>query len=110
MKLTARTCLVAASILGSLVVHAALTACSSTSSTNAHADVPPSALSTCKKWQVQGFLPTTFTFKPLVVTNTDGTTSNSTFPTYDTFELPDGWEPVSGSEFGSITARKCVSQ
>jgi hypothetical protein len=107
MKTSPRTTLVVASLAGSLAVHAAVTACSST---KAEADVPASGASSCKKWQVQQVLPTGFDYTNVQYKNPDGTTGAVSLPYFQTADMPDGWEPYAASEFGAITVRRCVSQ
>jgi hypothetical protein len=108
-----RGILVMASLVGALVVHATMTACSndsagSTGTKKAHAQTPPAA-TPCTKWEVQGFLPTAFNFKSVNGTNPNGTPNPYSLPTFDAFALPDGWEPIGGGDLGAVIARHCLA-
>lgn len=101
---TSRTAFVFASLAGSLLVHFTLSACSPNASSKttgngeASADTPAA---TCTTWEVQQFMPPSWTQKKLVING-----SESQFETFDAFTLPDGWEPMNG-DYGPVTARHC---
>ena len=110
--------LVLGSLAGAAAIHVALVACSSTTIVksvgqdgDANAQTSPTgtgaATASCSQWQVQSFLPSTFTFKTVSRGGTDNGTID--LPYFDAFTLPAGWEPIGAGDYGAVTARKCVA-
>jgi hypothetical protein len=112
MNVSPRIQIVISSLIGAVAIQAAFAACSGGAtpspfdSTHARADA---AATPCSTWQVQSFLPSSFTFRTLPITNADGTPDKISQPTFDAFALPAGWEPFAAGEYGAITARRCTA-
>jgi hypothetical protein len=103
----------ALSLLGAVLVHVALVACTHTTTfldaeRDANAQAFPGAATPCTQWEIKAFLASKYTETPMTYKNTDGTTGTIDVRLMDATKLPAGWEPFAGEAAYSVIARHCV--
>ena len=108
--------LVGLSLLGGVLIHVALVACSGGTTVSgggfqgerdAHAQNAPAA-TPCTNWEVKAFVGQKFSNAAFSYVDPDGTPQSITIRVMDTTKLPPGWEPFSGEAAYSVLARHCA--
>jgi hypothetical protein len=106
-----RFTVVTASLVGAVLIHLVLTACSSMklptslSSLDASTDARAQTATDCTQWQVQSFAPTALTSSNATIG-----TGMVGVDTFAAFTLPSGWEPIGGGILeNGVVARNCIA-